>query len=257
MIKVIRRVLVVGFGALLFAMSAYVVAGVVGGRSLAEMATFLGRFIEDPSSVGAIAPSLRPLALALVAKVVPGTLGRGKRFLEVGPGSGAVTEELVAVLGPDDHLDLVELDAHLAQGLCEKYAQNSQVSVQNCSITDWRPAEKYDAVVMGIPFNALPFSLVEAIWAHVFLLVKPEGAISYFSYLWLPSIKKAFLSKSQKRDFKKIQKHLAWQYKTYGIGTQRVLPNVPPAMAFYLQPDRSPMNAMIDLDQDVFSDLEA
>lgn len=214
----------------------YVAACVVGGSSFAETVTFLGRFIDDPNLVGAVAPSSRLLAEALVAKVVPGVNGVGKRFLEVGPGSGAVTQWLVAKLGPNDSLDLVELDPHLAHILREKYKNHPQVTVHQLSITDWSPGEAYDAVVMGIPFNALASSLVEQIWSHVLLLTKSEGIISYFSYLWLPRIKKLFLSKHKRRDFKKIQNHLAEQYRLYGVGTQRVLPNVPPAIVFYLQP---------------------
>ncbi|MDQ5940536.1 MAG: phosphatidylethanolamine/phosphatidyl-N-methylethanolamine N-methyltransferase [Candidatus Dependentiae bacterium] len=233
--RIIKKILAIGcLAAALFA-GLYVAVCVVGGSSFVETVIFLGRFIDDPNLVGAVAPSSRLLGEALVAKVVPGIGGVGKRFLEVGPGSGAVTECLVAKLGPNDSLDLVELDPHLAQILREKYKNHPQVTLHQLSITDWRPGEPYDAVVMGIPFNALASSFVEQIWAHVLLLTKSEGVISYFSYLWLPRIKKLFLSKHKRRDFKKIQNHLAEQYRLYGVGTQRVLPNVPPAIVFYLQ----------------------
>jgi len=257
MLRVMRKTFGIVIAAIVFVAGSYILACVIGGSSLAETVAFLGRFIEDPSSVGAIAPSSRLLATALVAKVTPGGATGGRRFLEVGPGSGAVTQELVPLLGMHGHLDLVELDAELAKLLQEKYCQDSRVAVHQSSITDWKPQEKYDAVVMGIPFNALSFSLVEAIWLHVLSLVKPEGFLSYFSYLWLPSIKKAFLSKHKKRDFKKIQRYLAAEYKAHGVGTQRVLANMPPAIVFYLQPGAEAKNQMTARCPIAFSSHEA
>lgn len=213
----------------------YIGACMLGGSSFVETVVFLGRFIDEPESVGAVAPSSKLLAEALVVHVIPGVQGAGKRFLEVGPGTGAVTEEVVTKLGPDDHLDLVELDGKLAMMLRARYAHHPQITVHCGSITQWLPQHRYDAIVMGIPFNALPFALVQEIWQHVVSLAKQGGVISYFSYLWLPDIKKVFLSKTKKREFKKIQRYLLDHYQKYGIGMKKVLPNVPPAVVSYLR----------------------
>lgn len=219
----------------LIAISLYVGACLVGGSSLGETVLFLGRFIAQPHSVGAVAPSSQRLAAALSAYVSSGESGSGRRILEVGAGTGSVTQEIVARLDGDDRLDIVELDAQMAAGLQEKYKNNRQVTVVAGSIVDWRPTYTYSCVVVGIPFNALPFGVVKEIWSHVVQLVSPGGVLSYFAYLGLPHLKKAFLAKDERRDFKNIQKYLRSAYHQHGIGKVRVWTNVPPALVRYLR----------------------
>lgn len=232
--RVLRRATVVGIVTLSLCVGLYIGACVLGGSSVGDAVLFLGRFIQEPRAVGAVAPSSRQLAEALVERLVPGGSGEPKYFLEVGPGTGVVTEELVRRLGPDDLLDVVELDKKMATELQKKYSGNKHVVVHHCSITDWKPRYRYDGVVVGIPFNALSFGLVESIWGHIATLVKKGAVTSYFSYLWLARIKKALLAREEKQDFKKIQRYLESQNKQYGIGSREVLPNMPPAKVWHL-----------------------
>jgi phospholipid N-methyltransferase len=218
-----------------FIITAYIAACVAGGSTLGESVLFLARFIASPARVGAVAPSSQMLARALVQYVTPGDLQQGKRFLEVGPGTGAVTQELVKNMGPLDTLDLIELDADMAHMLAQKYAHNKAVYVHCGSITDWNPSYRYSTIVMGIPFNALPFSVVEAIWQHCQGLIEDSGILSYFSYLWLPDLKKALLPPVEREEFVNIQWYLAKQFQEFGIGMKRVWANVPPAAVWYLR----------------------
>jgi len=205
------------------------------GSTITETAVFLWRFAEQPESMGAVAPSSRHLAEALSEYVQPGTVLEPRRFLEVGPGTGAVTQEIVKHVGPADCLDVVELDGELAQMLREKYAGEPRVCVHHCSIVDWKPSYAYDAVVVGVPFNALPHSLVQEIWEHLKTLSKTGATTAYFSYWGLPEVKKALLSKEERRDFKKIQKYLKALYHAHGTGKKKIWPNVPPAVVRYLR----------------------
>jgi len=68
---------------------------------------FLGRFLRHPRTVGAVAPSSRRLARALVAPMrqVPGT-----RIAELGPGTGIVTREIAASLSPVARALAIDLD---------------------------------------------------------------------------------------------------------------------------------------------------
>jgi len=213
----------------------YFFACLVGGSSLSETVMFLGRFIAQPDSVGAVAPSSRKLADALCLYVKPGQPGEKRYILEVGAGTGAVTQQIVSRLGSADHLDVVELDNDMAVSLQKKYGNNSQVNVVNDSITRWQPSYRYDAVVVGIPFNALPFAIVQEIWQHTVALVAPGGVFAYFAYAGLPFLKKAFLSGVKKKDFKNIQRYLKDSYRKNGIGKRTVWSNVPPAIVRYLR----------------------
>ena len=102
--------------------------------------------------VGAVASTSSATAQALAAKIVYS--GKSRRILEVGAGTGSVTQELVKCLKPGDVLDLVELDKELADVL-RKFGNHAQVEVHHASITDWKPSYQYDAMVVSIPFNAL------------------------------------------------------------------------------------------------------
>ena len=74
---------------------------------------FLKQFFAQYHTTGSVLPSSRSLAKAL-CRYVPdqhGAAAAGPReILEVGPGTGAVTAELVRALRPTDRLTLVELN---------------------------------------------------------------------------------------------------------------------------------------------------
>ena len=79
---------------------------------LSDYRLFFQEFRRNFHSTGSIAPSSRWLAGALSRYVAAGT--GPQKILEVGPGTGAVTQRLVRVLGFQDHLDLVELNEAFA-----------------------------------------------------------------------------------------------------------------------------------------------
>lgn len=212
----------------------YTLVCAMSGSSVSDTVLFLWRFVEAPTSVGAVAPSSPALACALVAQVKPGDEQTANYFLEVGAGTGAVTQNLVALLGKADKLDVVELDSELAALLTERYKADARVQVHCCSIMHWCPPHKYNAIVIGVPFNALPFDLVQGIWQHVATLCLPGAPVSYFSYIGLAKIKKTLLNEEEQRDFESIQNFLRTLYKCYGVGKTKVWANVPPARVAYL-----------------------
>jgi len=203
-----------------------------GGRSLAESVTFLWRFAQQPQHVGAIAPSSQALAAALI-RHFPDT--RKRVLLEVGAGTGAVTDILITRLRDDDHLDVIEIDEELAEGLLQKYRHISNVHVHRCSIIEWNPQYHYDAIVSGIPFNAMQLKDVQEIFARYYDMIKICGVISYFSYAGLPHLKRVLLmGRDERKDFAGIQQFLKKQQKRYGFAHDLVYANLPPAEVFHL-----------------------
>ena len=72
------------------------------------MIQFVTSALRDIKTGGSVVPSSPALSRALAAGV---TAARGPvRVLEVGPGTGPVTRELLKRIGPDDVLDIVELN---------------------------------------------------------------------------------------------------------------------------------------------------
>ena len=209
----------------------YIFVTVTGGSSITDSITFLWRFLQHPHQIGAIAPSSNKLAEALLARI---PVGANRHILEVGAGTGAVTKHLVQRMLPGDRLDVIELDADLAGKLQNYYHGMRGVRVYHGSILQWSPGCKYDAIVAGVPFNAMKCNQVKAIFERYHALLKENGVLSYFSYAGLPDIKEAFLQDKEKEDFQSIQAFLADQQRTHGIDRVTVMANLPPAHVHYL-----------------------
>ena len=81
---------------------------------LADCRLFLQEFRRNFHSTGALAPSGQRLARTLAHYVNHRTDDRPKRILEVGPGTGAVTRQIIRRMHPADRLDLVEINEAFA-----------------------------------------------------------------------------------------------------------------------------------------------
>src|SRR5690242_12123757 len=79
---------------------------------------FWQEFRRTFESTGAIAPSGPKLCREL-ARYVAGD-GQGRRILEVGPGTGVVTDAIINQMGPADTLDIVELNERFVDALRER-----------------------------------------------------------------------------------------------------------------------------------------
>src|SRR4051812_29421510 len=84
---------------------------------------FLRQFRTRQHDTGSLLPSSPALARALATQFRSGTPPR--RVLEVGPGTGAVTEALLQLLRPGDQFDIVEINEHSIALLERRFAEES------------------------------------------------------------------------------------------------------------------------------------
>ena len=145
---------------------------------------FLRKFLRDPKDVASVWPSSRFLARAMLRGVA---LQPGDAVVELGPGTGSFTQEIVRLLdrttgsgylGIDrdpefvavlrarfPHLEFVEADADtLAAQLAA------------------RPHLRPRAVVSGLPLVAMPKPLVTAMLETIREALLPGGTFRTFSY---------------------------------------------------------------------------
>src|SRR5438270_2901754 len=84
-----------------------------------------GRFLRESRrhfrNTGALLPSSRFLARALVTELRKPR--DPSRILEVGPGTGSVTREILRHLRPDDRLDAVEVNGRFLSLLERRFVQ--------------------------------------------------------------------------------------------------------------------------------------
>lgn len=161
------------------------------------------------------------------------------RFLEIGAGTGVFTTEIVKKLGPDDLLDVVEYDHTFCEQLRAEFGHNPNVHIHEVSITDFEAAP-YDIIVSGLPLNAFGPEFVAQVLKKYEDLSKPGTTVSYFEYIALEKVKKAFLFGTDLQNFAKVldqkqsfvEKHHATHAHIYG--------NVPPARVQYCTMGEAP-----------------
>lgn len=236
-----------GSACLLAAAAAGYVAAALRGNSSKDLKHFAQEIIRNPREMGAAAPCSKYLAKDVLAELPSQRQGKARSFLEVGAGTGIVTKRFVKKLEGNDTLDVVELQPKLCKRLHKKFGRIGGVKVHCTGIENFNPGKKYDAIVMTVPFNALPFKLVEKIWAHVINnLLAPGGTLSYIYYPGLPALKKMTLTGEKKEDFQNIQDHLNELYKEHGIGDRIEIRNLPPVCTRYLRTPEKTQEAHIE-----------
>lgn len=188
---------------------------------------------RKPGEVGAIAPSSKNLGTEISSYIRSGK--KPLNIIEVGPGTGSMTDIIVKKLKPHDKFDVIEYNPQFVEVLKEKYKSYPNVHVHCISIIDWKPEYKYDYMVSCLPFNVFDAEFVKAIINHYEEIMKPGSMISYFEYMVFPKIKKAMLNGDKKENFEKLHDVLNDFRNKYEISKRRVYKNFPPAYVYNLK----------------------
>jgi phospholipid N-methyltransferase len=206
---------------------------------ISDYSTFFREFRETFDTTGALAPSGRGLAKALCLSVRNHT--HPVRILEVGAGTGAVTQELVRHVAPGDRLDIVELNDRFVDVLHRRFENElrfrqvvGQTEIFHTAIQDLQVDEPYDHIVCGVPFNNFSTELVKSIFRRMLELLRPGGTLSFFEYLWIRRLKMIVASPEERRRIARVGCVLKKYIDRYEQGHNRVLLNVPPAVAHHL-----------------------
>lgn len=150
------------------------------GSEWREHLEFLGALMRNPRSVGAIAPSSVQLARKVSQYVTPGS-----RVIELGPGTGVVTRELLARTGEGGALLAVDTDRAFVERIRRAWPEIDCV----CASAETLPAlaaERgwidVDHIVSGLPFAVLPAATTRLIVDGVHSLLRCGGTFTTFQY---------------------------------------------------------------------------
>lgn len=132
-------------------------------RSLRDGLGFFGTFLKNPGSIGAVLPSSRYLARALVGRL---ELEPGQLILEYGPGTGPVTAIVRENLPPGAKYLGIELEPRFHQLLVHRYPSmefhlGSAADVS--AILKQRGLPRPARIVSGLPFASLPAKIQDSI----------------------------------------------------------------------------------------------
>ncbi len=151
---------------------------------------FIRSWFEKPLSTGAVMPSSRILARAMARCVDPKTVGP---VIELGPGTGPVTEALVRHGVDPARLILVEFNPVFCSLLRARYP--AATVVQGDAYRLRRVLENYvdepaAAVVSGLPLVTKPLRTRLRLIADAMALLTPGAPFVQFTYAMVPPIPK-------------------------------------------------------------------
>jgi len=212
-------------------------------RRLSEYVTFLSEYRRTFVTTGAIAPSSRGLARALARPLSRHDVAA--RILEVGPGTGAVTREIVRHVGPEDRLDIVELNDRFVELLRGRFASEpyfqkvaGQTEIFHMPVQDLPAEEPYDYIISGLPLNNFATDLVSSLLHRLMRLLRPGGTLSFFEYLAIRRVKTVVAPKKERRRLALVGRVVNNYLKEYEHDRDTVFLNVPPAVAHHLRNEK-------------------
>jgi phosphatidylethanolamine/phosphatidyl-N-methylethanolamine N-methyltransferase len=210
----------------------------------ADYRVFWREFRRSFETTGAVLPSGSALAAALSRYVrdSSGGSGVGRRILEVGPGTGAVTRHIVAGLRSEDHLDLVERNADFVACLTKRISSDAdyraaadRITLHHAGVEELSETEPYDVIISGLPLNNFSIGLVEQLMSKLRRLLAPTGTLSFFEYVAIRRFKAAISSKAERDRLRRISQLLDTVLTAHEVGRDCVLANVPPAWVHHVQ----------------------
>jgi phosphatidylethanolamine/phosphatidyl-N-methylethanolamine N-methyltransferase len=152
---------------------------------------FLRSWIEKPLHVGAVMPSSRILARAMAGYVDPNDTAP---VIELGPGTGAITNGLIQRGIDPARLVLVEYNPSFCALLKERYPQATIVQGDAYSLRDTlRNALKVpvSAIVSGLPLVTKPMAVRLKLMREALALAMPNAPFIQFTYSVAPPIPKS------------------------------------------------------------------
>jgi phosphatidylethanolamine/phosphatidyl-N-methylethanolamine N-methyltransferase len=152
---------------------------------------FIRSWLERPLATGAVTPSGRVLARTMARYIEPGATGH---VIELGPGTGPVTEALVEHGIDPARLILVEFNPRFCQLLRARFPSATVVQGDAYRLRHAvaellrQPAA---AVVSGLPLFTKPLRMRLRLLRESLSLLRPGAPFVQFTYAVVPPIPKA------------------------------------------------------------------
>jgi phospholipid N-methyltransferase len=205
-------------------------------RYWTECREFFQQFRSAYRTTGSILPSSRGLARALTSQFR--RRRAAARILEVGPGTGAVTTEILRQLRRGDRFDIVEINPDFVALLKRRFAEEPlfqsrapQTRLIHSPVQELPDEGVYDYMVSGLPLNNFSVALVRDIFRAYRRLLRPGGVLSYFEYLAIRNFKKLVVCGRDRQRLHVLDRMLGRLIGAYQFREQWVFLNVPPAVA--------------------------
>lgn len=142
-----------------------------------DVRLFLREALRNPRRISALAPSSPSLARAMAAGLGP----RSGPVVEFGPGTGRLTEAILATGLPPARLTLFEMNEEFVRHLRLRFPAVRVIHAP-AQEAPRLLAPVAERVVSGLPLLSMPPALREDIVAAAFAVLAPGGTMVQFTY---------------------------------------------------------------------------
>ncbi|MFT4601861.1 MAG: phosphatidylethanolamine/phosphatidyl-N-methylethanolamine N-methyltransferase [Arenicella sp.] len=145
---------------------------------------FLSTFFSERKQVGAVAPSSRFLVKSMCDKI---DFKSAKVIIELGPGTGVFTSELLKRANKDTKILTLELNENFYNLLKDKF-QDDRLEIlyrsadEITQILSERGIDKVDAILSSLPLTVIPKEIKEQIITQSFEALKEDGIYVQYQY---------------------------------------------------------------------------
>ncbi|HJQ80143.1 MAG TPA: methyltransferase domain-containing protein [Lacipirellulaceae bacterium] len=234
----------------------------------ADYRVFWRQFRDAYNSTGAVLPSGRALARALsryvrergeahVAESLPSQIRPGddsdsavsekrpyvtRRILEVGPGTGAVTAQIIHDMRTGDRLELVERNdqfvAHLRDRIATAEPFRSaadHITLLHAPVEELPDDQQYDLIISGLPLNNFSVESVRGIMNKFRRLLATGGTLSFFEYVAVRGAKSLLSGRAERERLTGISRLFREVLTTNEVRRDLVMANVTPAWVHHVR----------------------
>jgi phosphatidylethanolamine/phosphatidyl-N-methylethanolamine N-methyltransferase len=174
-------------------------------------ADFLRGLLKNPRAVSAPTPSSPALAAAMAEKVDPLRPGL---VVELGAGTGVVTEALLARGISPERLVVIEYSAYFADLLRSRFPEANVIQGDAFAFERYLPAgERVSAVVSGVPLLNFPFWRRKTLIDRSLSVQDSGGRFIQLSYGWKPPIAPGRLELSKTIVWRNLPPAHIWTYR--------------------------------------------
>ena len=163
-----------------------------------EIKVFISAFLKDHRTVGSVVGSSSFLARKMIGE---SSFNDARSIVELGPGLGGITKEILGAMHPDATLTIVEINPIFCREL-KKQFNDARITVLNISANEMSRyiSQPVDYLISGIPLANKKSVEQNELLTEIRKILAPTGVYVQFQYslLSLGNLKKHFPSISLK-----------------------------------------------------------
>ena len=186
------------------------------GIRLDDEMRFIRSWIEKPLTMGAVTPSGRALARTMARYIDPAIKGP---VIELGPGTGPVTEALVAQGIEPSRLVLIEFNPEFCRLLRARYPDATVIRGDAYALRralGEQLRQPAAAVVSGLPLVTKPLKTRVRLVHDAFKVMQPGAPFVQFTYSVAPPIPKSLTgvtTEASERIWMNVPPARVWVYR--------------------------------------------